>query len=108
MIPAIRSRRFSWRLMIAAMCVALLISPLSYGLKGFPWISLLLTLTAVVLLHPLMDKDDPMMIGADVVRSPRTYVALALFITAMWLAYPYQKAFSDCWRSGLWPNCGSK
>ena len=88
MIRAIRSRRFSWRLMIAGTCVGLLVS-ISEGLKEFPWVSLTFTFASMVLLHPLMDKDVPMMIGADLLKSPRTYVAVALLIAAYWLGYTY-------------------
>ena len=45
------------------------------------------------------------MIGIDLLKSPRTYLALALFIAAAWLGYPYQNAFTDCWVAGLLPNC---
>ena len=52
-----------------------------------------------------LERRACLMIGVDLLKSPRTYAALALFIAAAWLAYPYQKAFTYRWISGRWPTC---
>ena len=104
MFRAIRSRRFSWRLMLAGTCVGLIVSPFFYGIKGSPWITVPFVLPAIILMHPLMDKDVPTLVGADLLKSPRTYIAIVLMVVAGLLAYPYQKATIDCWIGGTWPN----
>jgi hypothetical protein len=91
--------------MLAGACVGLIVGPFFYGIEGYPWISLLFGLPAIILLHPLMDKDVATFVGADLLRSPRTYIAIALIVAAGLLAYPYQKAMTDCWIGGACPDC---
>jgi hypothetical protein len=91
--PAIVSRRFSWRLMIVGACTGLIVGPIVMGLRTYPWVSIPFVLAAIVILHPIMDQDLPNLIGADMLKSARTYIAIALLIGAELLSAPYQKAF---------------
>jgi len=86
-------------------CFGLIVGPFFYGIDGYPWITLPFGLPAIILMHPLMDKDVPTLFGADLLKSPRTYIAISLMVVAALLAYPYQKALTDCWIGGTWPNC---
>ena len=37
---------------------------------------------AIVVLHPVMDKDLPISVGSDILKSLRTYIGAGLLITA--------------------------
>ena len=80
--PAIVSRRFSWRLMILGACLGCLIGPIVIGWRAYPWVAVPFVFGAFVILHPVMDKDLPNLIGVDTPKSPRTYIAVALFAAA--------------------------
>jgi hypothetical protein len=85
MLRAIVSRRFSWRLMLLGVAIGALVGPLAMGWRNYPWEALPLVVLAIVVLHPVMDKDVPDLIGPDMLRSPRTYVAVALCIACEWI-----------------------
>ena len=80
-IQAIISRRFLWRLIILAVGVRLL-GPPFHGVSQFPWISAAYVCAAIVVLHTVMDKDLPISVGSDILKSFRTYIGAGLLITA--------------------------
>jgi len=84
-IQAIVSRRFLWRLMILAVGVRLVFGPPFQSVSRFPWISAANVCAAIVVLHPVMDKDVPLSVGSDMLKSLRTYVGAALLIAAYYL-----------------------
>jgi hypothetical protein len=81
-IQAIVSRRFLWRLIILAAGVRLLFGPPFHGVSQFPWISAASLCAAIVVLHSVMDKDLPLSVGSDILKSLRTYIGAGLLITA--------------------------
>src|ERR1700736_4223258 len=95
MIRAIVSRRFSWRIMILAACCGFAIWIQVMGWREYPWVAVPFVVTSIVVLHPIMDKDLPSLIGLDMLKSWRTYVAVALNIVAVLLSNPIMKAFQD-------------
>ena len=92
MIRAIVSRKFSWRLLIAGTCIGSILGVIVNGWQNFPWMALPFEFFAIFLLHPLMDKDLPNLVGMDLLKSPRTYLALILFAIAQTFEFPYMKA----------------
>ena len=87
---AVVSRRFSWRLMILAARISPLVTITFFtGWQGYPWVVLPFVYTAIVILHPVMDKDVPSLIGLDTLKSPRTHIAAALLVISQILAGPY-------------------
>ena len=84
-IQAIVSRRFLWRLMILPVGVRMVFGPPFRGVSQFPWISAANVCAAIVVLHPVMDKDLPLSVGSDMLKSLRTYVGAALLIAAYYL-----------------------
>ena len=84
-IQSIVSRSFLWRLMILAAGVRLVFGPPFRGVSQFPWISAAYVCAAIVMLHPVMDKDLPLSAGSDMLKSLRTYVGAALLIAAYYL-----------------------
>jgi len=84
-IQAIVSRSFLWRLMILAVGVRLVFGPQFQSVSRFPWISAANVCAAIVVLHPVMDKDVPLSVGSDMLKSLRTYVGAALLIAAYYL-----------------------
>jgi hypothetical protein len=52
------------------------------GVSQFPWISAAYVCAAIVVLHPVMDKDLPMLVGSDMLKSLRTYIGAGLLIAA--------------------------
>ena len=84
-IQAIVSRSVLWRLMILATGVRLAFGPPFQGVARFPWISAASVCAAIVVLHPVMDKDLPLSVGSDMLKSLRTYVGAALLIAAYYL-----------------------
>jgi hypothetical protein len=93
-IQAIVSRSFLWRLMILAAGVRFVVGPPFQGVSQFPWISAAYVSAAIVVLHPVMDKDLPTLVGPDMLKSLRTYIGAGLLIAAYYhhsgvrLAYP--------------------
>ncbi len=81
-VRAIVSRRFTWRLMILGASAGLIVRPFVYGWRAFPWVAIPLAGCAIVILHSVMDKDLPNLIGVGLLKSPRTYIASALCIAA--------------------------
>jgi hypothetical protein len=71
--------------MILAAGVRLCVGPPFQGVSQFPWISAAYLCGAIVVLHPVMDKDLPLSVGSDMLKSLLTYVGAALLIAA----YPY-------------------
>jgi hypothetical protein len=82
MVRAIVSRRFSWRLMIIGVCLGFPLGVVQEGWRSYPWLIVPLTLVSVIVLHPIMEKDVPSLIGPDMLSSPRLYVGLALLLTS--------------------------
>jgi hypothetical protein len=62
------------------------------GWRAYPWIALPLVFAAMVVIHPVMDKEHPDLIDTDTLRSPRTYIAVVLLIAAQLVAMPYEIA----------------
>ena len=81
-IQAIVSRSFLWRLMILAVGVRLVFGPPFQSVSRFPWISAAYVCAAIVVLHPVMDKDLPILVGSDILKSLRTYIGAGLLIAA--------------------------
>jgi len=79
--------------MIAGACIGLVTGPLAMGWHRYPWIAVPFAAVSVVVLHPLMDRDVPNLVDVDVLKSARTYIAIALNIAAVILARPYTEAF---------------
>lgn len=79
--------------MLLGACAGVIIGPLFVGWRAYPWPALPFALAAIVILHPIMDKDVPSLIGIDMLRSARTYIAIMLFACAQLVATPYQKEF---------------
>jgi hypothetical protein len=84
-IQSIVSRSFLWRILILAAAVRLCVGPPYQGVSQFPWISAAYVCAAIVVLHPVMDKDLPLSVGSDMLKSLRTYVGAALLIAAYFL-----------------------
>ena len=81
-VQAIVSRSFLWRLMILAAGVRFAVGPPFQGVSHFPWISAAYVCAAIVVLHPVMDKDVPILVGSDILKSVRTYIGAGLLIAA--------------------------
>jgi hypothetical protein len=64
-----------------------------YGWRPYPWIALPLVFAAMIVIHPVMDKELPNLIDTDTLRSPRTYIAVVLLIAAQLVAMQYEIAF---------------
>jgi hypothetical protein len=71
--------------MILAMGVRLIFGPPFQGVSQFPWISAANVCAAIVVLHPVMDKDLPLSVGSDMLKSLRTYVGAVLLIAGYYL-----------------------
>jgi hypothetical protein len=85
-IPALVSRSFTWKIMIAAAAVRFLLGPPFRGASPFPWISAACMALSIVVLDPLMDRDLPTFADRAMLKSARTYLGAAL-IVASWLTY---------------------
>jgi hypothetical protein len=92
-VGAIISRRFSWRLIILATCFGFVTGVLVMGWRQYPWAIVPLVAASIVVLNPVMDQDLPTLIGLDMLKSPRTYIFVALHIAVVLIAEPYRKAF---------------
>ena len=68
--------------MILAAGVRLGVGPPFQGFFQFPWISAAYVCAAIVVLHPVMDKDLPPLVVSDMLKSLRTYIGAALLIAA--------------------------
>ena len=103
MIRAIVSRRFSWRLMILGAAIGLIVGPITLPLvhpgAQFPSISTAVAWAAIVVLHPVMDKELPTLIGADMLKSARTYIGAGLLISTQFIDFYFYRL--DSW-SLLW------
>ena len=86
--------------MILGACLGLVIGPLVVGWREYPWIAVPLVVASIIVLHPVMDQDLPRLIGLDMLKSPRTYVAIALQIVAAEVSRPYVKALQDRFLNG--------
>jgi hypothetical protein len=74
-------------------CLGVVIGPIVMGWRGYPWISLPPAVAATIIIHPVMDRDLPNLIGADMLRFPRTYIAIVLCAVAQLLAMPKIRDF---------------
>ena len=81
-VQAVVSRSFLWRLLILGAGVRFCVGPPFHGGSRFPWISAAFVCAAIVVLHPVMDKNLPLMVGKDILISMRTYAGAALLIAA--------------------------
>jgi hypothetical protein len=66
--------------MIVGACIGVPVNLMRLGFRCFPWIAIPFTVTAIIVLHPVMDKDLPTLIGTDMLASPRTYIGVVLMI----------------------------
>ncbi len=80
-------------MMILGACVGLVVGPIVMGSRAYPWVSVPFAVAAIFILHPIKDQDLPNLIGADMLKSARTYIAIVLLAAAQFLALPYQLAF---------------
>jgi hypothetical protein len=92
-VRAIGSRKFSWHLMLLGTCVGFVGGFFHYGWRTYPWAILPFVFLSIVLLHPVMEKDVPSLVGADMLREPRTYyggasLVIALFILILGYHFP--------------------
>jgi hypothetical protein len=76
------SRSWLWRLMILAVAVRLVVGPPFQAFSHFPWISVAFVCAGIVVLNPVMDKNLPISVGSDIIKSLRTYIGTGLFIAA--------------------------
>ena len=81
--------------MILGACLGLVTGPLVMGWREYPWIAVPFAAASIVVLHPIMDQDLPSLIGLDMLKSWRTYVAVALNIVAAHVSSPNIKAFTE-------------
>ena len=84
-IQSIVLRSFLWRIAILAAAVRLCAGPPFQGVSQFTWVSAAYVCGAIVALHPVMDKDLPLSVGSDMLKSLRTYVGSGLLIAAYYL-----------------------
>jgi hypothetical protein len=63
--------------MILAVGVRLVFGVPFQGVPQFRWISAAYVCAAIVVLHPVMDKDLPLSVGSDMLKSLRTYIGAA-------------------------------
>src|SRR5438034_971457 len=96
--PVLVSRSVTWRLIILAGVVSLGVGPLVRGIYQYPWISAACWCAAIVLLHPLMDKDLPTLFSSDMLKSPRMYFAVGLLIAAQLVDSYYYHPGPSAWR----------
>jgi hypothetical protein len=78
--------------MLLGTCVGFPGGVFYYGWRNYPWAVLPFALASIVLLHPVMEKDVPSLIGADMLREPRTYYGVAtLLIGIVVLIFHFSK-----------------
>jgi predicted MFS family arabinose efflux permease len=73
--------------MIIGACVGLPLGVLTHGWRSYPWLVVPLNIALIVVMHPVMEKDVPSLIGEDMLSSPRTWIGLVLFAAIMLLSY---------------------
>jgi hypothetical protein len=94
-------------MMILGAAIGLVLGPITWPLvphppgSQFPWISFALAWAAIVVLHPVMDKEVPTLIGADMLKSVRTYIGAGLLIGTQFVDFYYYRldSWSLIWRS---------
>ena len=83
LFKAIGSHRFSWHMMLLGTCVGFPLGVFVYGWRNYPWAMLPFVLASIILLHPVMEKDVPSLIGADMLKEPSAYYGLATILIAV-------------------------
>jgi hypothetical protein len=78
------SRSFVWRLMILASVISLCLGLFFGSFRGYSWISTAFSSAAIIVLHPVMDRDLPNLFGSDLLRSARTYIGVILVICSVY------------------------
>jgi hypothetical protein len=86
--------------MLFGSLLGLVVGPLVIGFREYPWLAIPLVALAIVIIHPLMNRDVPSLLGTDMLRSPRTYIAVALFVAAALVAETSLKPFRDRFLAG--------
>jgi len=86
--------------MIVGVLLSLITGPMFMGVRQYPWAAVPFVALAVIVLHPLMNRDVPSLIGTDMLKSPRTYVGIALVIAAELVSAPVMRAFKDRFVAG--------
>jgi hypothetical protein len=71
------SRRFLWRIFLLGSLVAIVAGLLIAGRRHFPIPAAILFLVAVRVVHPVMDRDVPLL-APDLAKSPRLLFGLVL------------------------------
>jgi len=84
--------------MILAAGVSWGVRPLVQGVSQFPWIPFACNIAAIVVLHPVMDRDLPTLVGCDMLKSLRTYVGAALLIATEVVDSYYYHPGQSVWR----------
>ena len=92
--------------MILAAGVRLVVGPPFHRVSQFPWISAAYVFAAIVVLHPVMDKNLPLLVGSDMLKSLRTYIGAGLLIAAYY-CYPGPSASGTLLPAKITPEyCG--
>jgi hypothetical protein len=71
--------------MIVGACIGFPLGVLQEGWRSYPWFVIPLTFISIVVLHPIMEKDVPNLVGVDMLSSPRVYVGAALLLASGFL-----------------------
>lgn len=71
------TRRFVWRIVLITALAAIVIGLIFAGRRHFPILAAIVFLVAVRVVHPIMDRNLPLL-GPDLWKSPRVFFALAL------------------------------
>jgi hypothetical protein len=71
----------------------MVVGPVVMGWREYSWVGVPFVLASIIVIHPVMDKEVPSLIGLDTLRSWRTYVCILLQIAAWYVMAPYQRAF---------------
>ena len=74
--------------MILAAVVKLGVGPPFQGVSQFPWTSAACVCSAIVALNPVMDRDLPILVVSDILKSLRTYIGASLLVAAYYYPGP--------------------
>jgi len=75
--------------MIAGACIGTIVRLALEGWRNFPYIPMLFVVPAIIVLHPVMNKELPTLVGLDMLRSPRTYIGFSLCVLAQLSSWRY-------------------